>query len=292
MKHDNLKLLFIINPFAGNNKTDWALEIESFFANTNQKFELYHCAKTCNSTTLKERIKLFLPDWVIAVLGDGTVKMVAESILQTKIRLGILPAGSANGLAKELGISIIPSQALEELINGYPKKIHLTKINEQLCIHLSDIGLNAFALKKFKNQGFRGMWGYLFATLKVVWQNPIMEIKMQIKGEIISIKAEMVIIANATKYGTGLIINPIGTLSDELFEVIVVKNISPFEIFKINFTQANYDSEKIELYQTNILSLTSSKKVHFQIDGEYLGKISELKANLLPNAIEIIVPNV
>jgi diacylglycerol kinase (ATP) len=56
------------------------------------------------------------------------------------------------------------------------------------------------------------------------------------------------------------------------------------------FTHEPYDAEKTEVFQTNALSIRSRRKVHFQVDGEYLGKIKEINATLIPNALHIIVP--
>ena len=145
-------------------------------------------------------------------------------------------------------------------------------------------------MKKFKTQKGRGMWGYFFASLKVLWQNPILQVEMHMGGETIKIKAEMVVIANATKYGTGALINPIGQLDDDVFEVIVIKHISFREIFKMVFSHEAYDADKTKIFQTNTLSMRSNKKVHFQVDGEYLGKVKEVNAVIVPYALQIIVP--
>jgi len=289
-ENNNLKLLFIINSGSGNNTTDWPVAIADYFKVLPHSIELYSLSKNCNVQTIKEKIKVFSPHQVIAVGGDGTIKLVAECLLKTDICLGILPAGSANGLAKELGIGDTPKGALDVLVKGHSKKIHVTTINGELCIHLSDIGLNAYAMKKFESLKVRGMWGYLMASLKVLWQHSLMEVEMKIDRKPITIKAAMIVIANATKYGTGAVINPIGKLDDELFEVIAVKKISPREIFKMVFTHAPYDSEKTEVFQTNALLMRSAKKVHFQVDGEYLGKVKEVKAILIPDALKVIVP--
>ncbi len=288
---DNLKLFFIINPGSGNSTTDWSEEIKNYFVNHKHVIEVYYLTQHCNVETIKEKIKLFMPDIVVAVGGDGTVKLVAECILKTKIKLGILPAGSANGLAKELGISNIPTEALNLLMVGYSQKIHAVRVNGQLCIHLSDVGLNAYVVKEFENQPVRGMWGYFMASLKVLWQNPLMVVQMKIAHKSIKIKAKMIVIANATKYGSGAIINPIGKLDDELFEVIVIKKVSIREMFKMIVSHEPYDSEKTEIFQTDDLLIKSFRKVHFQIDGEYLGKVKEIKATIMPDCLEIIVPN-
>jgi YegS/Rv2252/BmrU family lipid kinase len=289
-EQNSLKILFIINPKAGNNTINWTTVIRDYFAQKKHIIELYRLPKKANAQTIKEKIAQFLPQRVIAVGGDGTIKLVAECLIETDIALGILPAGSANGLAKELGIDNNPVKALDVLVEGHSKKIHVTLINGQLCIHLSDLGLNAYAMKKFKSQRIRGMWGYLMASLKVLWQNPQMVVEMKIDGQAIQIKAAMIVIANATQYGTGAVINPIGKLDDALFEVIVVKKISTREIFKMVFSHEPYDSDKTEVFQTNALLMQSRKKVHFQIDGEYFGKVQEVKAILIPNALEVIVP--
>ncbi len=287
-----LRLLFIINTGSGSNSTDWASVITNYFVDLNHTIELHHLTKTCNQATIREKIQLFSPQQVVAVGGDGTIKLVAECLLETDIALGILPAGSANGLAKELGISTEPTKALDVLINAYSKKIHLTNINGEMCIHLSDIGLNAYAMKRFKSQNVRGMWGYFIASLNVLVQNPRMEISMKIDKKDIKINAEMIVIANGTTYGTGATINPIGTLDDELFEVIVVKEISFLEVFKMFFSNLSYNLNKTEVFQTNALSMRATKNVHFQVDGEYLGKIKTLNVTLMPDALQIIVPNV
>jgi diacylglycerol kinase (ATP) len=289
-KQDSLKILFIINPASGNNTINWAVEITNYFSTLNHTIQLYALTKTCNVQTIKDKIDLFKPHQVVAVGGDGTVKLVAECLIHTNMLLGILPAGSANGLARELGIDENPQKAMDILMNGHSKKIHITMVNSHLCIHLSDIGLNAYAMKKFKTQSGRGMWGYFWASLSVLLFNPIMNIKMQMGAKTIGIKAEMIVIANATKYGTGALINPIGQLDDEVFEVIAIKQISFLEVFKMVFSHTPFDVEKTEIFQTNQLFMRSTKRVHFQVDGEYFGKIKNLNAVIVPHALQIIVP--
>ena len=286
----SLKILFIINPISGNNTINWAVEITNYFAAFDHTIQLYLLRKSCNVQTIRDKIAAFTPHQVVAVGGDGTIKMVAEAVIHTDIHLGILPAGSANGLAKELGIPDNPQKAMDVLLNGQLKNIHITMINKHLCIHLSDIGLNAYAMKKFRTQSGRGMWGYFVASLRVLLLNPILEIKMRMGDKTLAIRAEMIVIANATKYGTGALINPIGRLDDDVFEVIVIKHISVPEIFKMVFTHAPYDPEKTEIFQTNQLSMRSTKRVHFQVDGEYLGKIKALNAEIVPHAVQIICP--
>ncbi len=290
----SLKILFVINPGSGSHNTDWPKEIDMYFEELNHTIELFFIKTGFTIKSLKEKIASFNPDTMVAVGGDGTVGLVAECLLQKNISLGILPAGSANGMAKELGISEVPVEAIQIITTGTVKKIHATMVNEKLSIHLSDIGFNAYMIKKFESENTRGIWGYMKATIKALWtvliSNKKMQVSMTINDEIIETEAAMIVIANATKYGNGALINPLGSMEDELFEVIVVKKISFPEIFKMLVTHAAFNPEKTELFQTRHLKMRSAKKVHFQVDGEYLGKVNKIEANLIPAAIQIIVP--
>ncbi len=289
-KNNYKKILFIINPVSGNKDVEWVTIIKTYFSATAHVVEIFDLPKNCDLQKIKDKITDFTPDRVIAVGGDGTVKLVAACLIQKNIPLGILPAGSANGLAKELGISSITTEALGIIIQDNFKKIHAIKINNELCIHLSDIGFNAFVIKKFETQTGRGMWGYMKASIKALWSHPQMRIEMKFKNNTLKLKAAMVVIANATQYGSGAVINPIGKLDDDVFEVIAVKKISLREIFKMIISHEPYDTEKTEIFQTNILTIRSRKKAHFQVDGEYLGKVNEVNAHIITNALEIIVP--
>ncbi|SEB21783.1 diacylglycerol/lipid kinase family protein [Pedobacter hartonius] len=284
-----IKLLFIVNPGSGSDDTDFNAVITDFFSSGPHTFGIYELQKDCNLDQIKAAISEADPDRVVAVGGDGTLKLVAECLQGTKIPIGIIPAGSANGMAKELGIPTIIQEALELTITGKPKEIHAVDVNGEFCIHLSDIGFNAYIVKKFDDLAQRGMLGYAKATWKALWSHHKMEVEMTMGEETISSEAAMVVIANATMYGTGVKINPEGKLDDDLFEVILVKKYSFLEILKIRFTRLPFNPEKIELFHTKKLRIKARHKAHFQIDGEYMGKVNQIDARLLPAAISVIV---
>ncbi len=290
IENNTERLLFVINSLSGNNTTNWETLINKHFEGSNHTINIFNLDKLCSPAILKTRINEFTPTRVLAVGGDGTVKLCASCLLNTPIPLGIIPAGSANGMAKELGIPVDLNKALMLSVEGIIKSIHLVKINDELCIHLGDIGFNAFVIKKFETGAGRGMWGYIKAAWKVLWLQPHMQVELQVNGQIIKRRAAMVVIANATKYGSGALINPDGDLEDELFEVIVVRKISFKEIYKMMVTHLSYDPAKTEVYQTSSLEISSRRKAHFQVDGEYLGRVNKLVAEILPAAIKIIVP--
>ncbi len=288
MKSKPQKLLFVVNPRSGNGAVNYTKEVNTFFEKRTEEVEIYELPTKCSLEKLKTAIKKANADRVVAVGGDGTLKLVAECLLKTETPIGIIPAGSANGMAKELGIPLELHKAIALTTAGKLKKIHAILINNELCIHLSDIGFNAYLVKKFDELPERGMRTYAKAAWHAFWNHKKMEVSFKIDGKLVKEKAAMVALANATQYGTGLQINPNGKLDDNLFEVIIVKEYSVLEIAKIWISKLPWNPKKIESYQVSELKINTKHKVHFQVDGEYLGKVDTISAKIIPKALTIV----
>jgi diacylglycerol kinase (ATP) len=288
----SLKILFVINPVSGGKeKTDWEEQIRNYFKDSPHSMEFYLLTGVSDYASVQHHIESVKPDRVVGVGGDGTIKILAEMLQHTSIPLGIIPAGSANGMAKELNIPIDVDIALDIAVNGVVKAIDLIKINnKEICIHLSDMGLNAMLVKDFEKSKIRGMWGYGKAVFKVLWKKPLMHLTIKAGNKTVKRKAYMVVIANASKYGTGAIINPIGDVSDGKAEAVVVRKLNLIELFKMLVSHKPFHPDRIEVYQANEITITAYRKAYFQVDGEYRGKIREIKAVVDPGAINIMVP--
>jgi|KBSSwiStaDraftv2_1062776.scaffolds.fasta_scaffold14158_8 YegS/Rv2252/BmrU family lipid kinase len=292
MSHSNTStLLFVINPGAGNRNTNFRAEIEKYFHSLPYQIHFFELEKNTQPGIIKQKIAGLKPRAVVAVGGDGTVKLVAECLLGTNVTLGIVPAGSANGTAKDLGIPIKTNGALDIICKNATQSIHAIKINDQLSIHLSDIGINAWLVKKFTNENNRGWWGYLKAGWKVIWRPQLMQVEIRAGDKQIQRQAFMVVIANATKYGTGVVINPSGDVTDDIFEIVIVKKISLKEIFKMKINGDKYDPKKTEVFQTRSVKINSRHSAHFQVDGEYIGKTTSVIAEIIPRALTVLMPH-
>ncbi|MDQ7948617.1 MAG: diacylglycerol kinase family protein [Pedobacter sp.] len=290
MNAKTLKLLFIVNPGSGTSEIDYLQEIKSFFEPREEEAEIYELPEHCALKEVKAVIEKSKADRVIAVGGDGTLKLVAECLLGSKVPIGIIPAGSANGMAKELGVPLAVKEALDLTITGQVKQIHAIKVNDELCIHLSDIGFNAYIVKKFDELEDRGMLTYAKAAWQAFWNHRKMDVEFKVGDQLIRQKAAMVALANATAYGSGLEINPEGKLDDQLFEVILVKEYAVMEIIKIWISKLPWNPKKIESFQVSALKIHTKHQVHFQVDGEYLGKVNQIEAKLIPKAVHVLVP--
>ena len=289
-----LKVLFVINPISGGKeKHDWEAAIRTYFGDRPHQSEFYLLNGKDDKRSVQHHIDTIKPDRVVAVGGDGTVKLLAELLKETTVPMGILPAGSANGMAKELDIPDDVTAALDVVLHGTIKKIDVLRINEeQICIHLSDVGLNAMLVKYFEQSKKRGMWSYGKAVFRVLWEKQKMRVTIQTEKLKLQRRAYMVVLANARKYGTGANINPDGDIADGQFEIVILRKLNVFEIMKAIFTDHSFHPRRIEVISAVEADITLHRKAYFQVDGEFEGKTSHVKARVLPGILHVMVPTV
>ena len=284
-------LLFVINPVSGGHqKNDYEVAIKKYFELLPHKIKFFLLSGKNDAKELGKYIRLEKPEKIVAVGGDGTVSMVAKNILGTEMQLGILPAGSANGMARELNIPVNIEEALHIVEKGIVRKADTICINNEICLHLSDIGLNARLIKYFEEGNMRGKWGYAKVALKALFRKRHIRVIINAKGREIKRDAFMVVLANASKYGTGAMINPGGNLFDGLFEVVIIRKIGIVTLFKVWFRPRSLDPEKIEVIQAESVQIQTNRKVDFQVDGEYMGRVNIVNAEILPGKLNIILP--
>ncbi|ARK12061.1 diacylglycerol kinase family protein [Fibrella sp. ES10-3-2-2] len=285
-----MTFLFVINPVSGGtDKTTWTDGIEAHFANLPHTAELLYLDGTNDEELLRQALADLKPDRVVAVGGDGTLKLVAEQLLDTNIPLGVLPAGSANGMARELNIPTDMEGSLNVVVNGEPKPVDLISINDDLCLHLSDIGLNAQVVKHYEQNNWRGMSGYLRSVLKALRKRRRLRVEIDTGEDCVQREALMIVLANARMYGTGAVINPDGDLSDGQFEVVVFRQLTFWGLLKLFWRYRPFDPRHIEVFTATSVKIETQRRAYFQVDGEYRGLITKLIARIRPGAIKILV---
>ena len=216
--------------------------------------------------------------------------MVGEALENHNVIFGIIPAGSANGLAIDLNLPTILDENIKVALQNDYIEIDMVEINNKKSLHLSDIGLNALLVKNYENGSIRGKLGY---ALKVVptlneSEEPF-ETIIEFEGKKIICEAQMIVVANSQKYGTGVTINPYGLINDGKFEIIVIKSVDLFTIGKIVTGNLTDESEEVDIYSTDKATISTSRKISFQIDGEYCGEEDRLEIAILPSQMKIAV---
>lgn len=292
MMPETLRILFILNPGSGSKSKIKPEEvIREYFKPLSHSIDFFELSGRNDSPAIEKKIEDFQPDRVVAVGGDGTVSLVGKILIKMKLPLGIFPAGSANGMAVELGIPSDPAGSLEVIVSGRLETLDTIKINEKdMVFHLGDLGLNALIIKYFDETKLRGMWTYARMLGKALMNQSLMKVRLQTDTVDQVISAYMIVIGNASKYGTGAVINPEATTNDGIFELIVVKRIALSEFIKLFWSYRSFNPSKVEIFETTQAVITSKKNVRFQIDGEYKGKVRKIVAKVFPGALNVLVP--
>ncbi len=287
-----VKYLFVVNSGSGTNPpVSWEQQINDFFQDKKDLYEIYTLPAKIDPTAIKKHILAKAPENVIAVGGDGTIAMLANILAGSDISLGILPAGSANGMAKELGIPSDAKEAMNVIVTGTIQSSDLVKINGQYCLHLSDLGLNAQLIKYFDQGKLRGKWGYARVVMKTLVNKQKMHVQINTASGAIMRKALMVGLANAKTYGTGAVINPEGKTDDGAFEIIIVKKLRFGSLLRMFLKPGRFNPKNIEIISCAEAEITTHRPMHFQIDGEYIGREKMIKAVIQKQVLLLILPS-
>ena len=291
--NQQLKILFVINPIAGGvQKGRWEQDVAKQLKDAGHKFEIYHTIGKNDKISIRHYIQSLKPDRVVAVGGDGTLKLVAEVLAGTHIPMGIIPAGSANGMAKELGIPNGLPECMHIILHGLQRRIDAIRINTtDLCLHLSDIGMNAQLVKYFEERGIRGKLGYARGIIKMFIRRRILQVTINDGKSRREREAVMIVLANARLYGTGAMINPEGDLSDGMFEVVIVKRMSPITLLKMFLKKRSFNDDQIEIIQVQSVDIEVKKRAYFQVDGEYKGRMKKIRARIEKHVLNILLPH-
>lgn len=288
---NKLDILFILNPISGGKKkVDWPALIKKYFSGRSEQIKTLELTGKNDAIVIRRLIKDLGPQKVVAVGGDGTINLVAKELLNTLIPLGILRGGSANGMATELKIPTDPVEAMDVIIKGSTTECDAIKINKNdISIHLSDLGLNARLVKYYEKSSIRGMWSYAKLLLKILIEGRLMLASIKTGEMEMKVAAYMIVLANASKYGTGAVINPEGLVHDGKFELVVVRRISIIALIKMFLSKKPFDPQKVEIFEATDAEITVKRSVHFQVDGEYKGKLKKINASIVPSALHIII---
>ncbi|AKP54168.1 diacylglycerol/lipid kinase family protein [Cyclobacterium amurskyense] len=289
-----MKLLFIVNPISGD------VDKEPFIKNAKELCLKYGIENRFFKTTGKDDeekvndiIQKFVPDRVASVGGDGTTLFSAIALMEEKIPMGIIPLGSANGMAVELGVNSNPIEALKDLImSSMIKSLDMLKINDKYySLHIGDVGINAEIVASYEKDSNRGMTTYAKYFLDELMKIDPFEIQVEANNENTIEKAVMVGICNSRKYGTGIPLNINGNPMDGKFEIVLVKNLNTQFLINAGLSKFNdvfYMKENITAISTEKAILKFDHPRLLQLDGEVIGKFDRLVVEIVKGATMLI----
>ena len=285
-------ILLVVNPISGDlDKSELIAIVQSYADHNSHILKIYSTTGIADIEEIKKLYELYKLDRILVAGGDGTIKMVAEAMQDFDITIGILPAGSANGLAVDLNLPETIEDNLEIAFFNDFMEMDIICINGKKSIHLSDLGVNAEMIKNYEGSAIRGKLGYALQTLYTLvdLDDPFVA---TITGDFptVTTEARMIVIANSQKYGTGVSINPNGKMDDGKFELVILKNMDLLVLSKIIAGNSTLDVNDVQIISTNKATITTDIPVSFQIDGEYCGMQTKLEVTILPKQMKVAIP--
>ena len=166
---------------------------------------------------------------VIAWGGDGTINEVAGPLIGTGTILGIVHAGSGNGLAHGLGLPRTLPEAMRAALSDRVEPVDVGLLGSRHFLNIGGIGFDAAVADAFNRRQTRGSWGYVAGSLRSVWSYKSDRYVVDVSGERIDGSCFVVAFANCREYGSGIVLAPNANPTDGKLEMVLVSGGSAWQ---------------------------------------------------------------
>jgi len=230
---------------------------------------------------------------IVAAGGDGTVSQVANGLAGSNAILGVLPMGSVNVFAMELGLPLHNLQRCWDIIEDTNLRlVDMPSANEKYFVQLAGVGLDAQVVKE-TSLAFKRSFGplsYLISAAQIAARQPP---KLCIESEHTSVEeGSFVLVGNGRLYGGPFPFFKQAVIDDGLFDVVIFKRLGYLEIMRylqdVVFS-ADIKVPEIEYFQTRQLRITSEQDVPLELDGELAGNCP-VDFRIRKRALRVLAP--
>jgi len=231
---------------------------------------------------------------IAAVGGDGTVHEIANGIFGTDAALAMIPIGSGNDYAMANKIPRDIQIACEIIKQDNRISVDVGDINGEkyVCIGGSGFDSEVNEMANTRTPLLRGPAKYLYSVYKTLIHFKAANFRISYNSSTINIKAMMIAVANACQYGGGMKVCPEADITDGLFDVFVVREISKLHFIKVfprTYKGTHVTDPCIWIFRTDEVSLEADRDFAVYADGEYICRLPA-KFKLIPRSLKIVVP--
>ena len=267
------KTLIVVNPISGVGRQKRIEELLK--QNLNQDlfdYQVRYTEHIHHGTELAREAADHGYDCVVAVGGDGSVNDVVNGIKDTSVRLGIIPCGSGNGLARSLKIPLQPWLAIRVLNQQYEQTIDSIVINDQyVCANAAGCGYDAYIARLMQAAKTRGLAAYTNLILREYERYKCSDYHLVINGRNYYRNAWFIAVANSQQFGYNLAVAPKAKLDDGLIDISIIDKV-PIDHVPITaplaFTNHLDLSQHVEMFRTPEVLIEGNADRWVNIDGE------------------------
>lgn len=232
-------------------------------------------------------------DGVLACGGDGTINETAKGLLGTGVPLGILPAGSGNGLARHLGIPVDARAACDIVAKRCVRDCDYGDVNGNPFFCTFGIGFDAAVSDRFAASPKRGRMTYVKSALHEFRHYNPLDYRILADDEEIDMKAFLITVANANQYGNNAYIAPDASVTDGKLNLVIVPRITKMGTLPlgIRLMSGTLDkSKKLVHRRVNKVVIERAESGPAHLDGEPFGNAGKhIEINCHPGQLAIFV---
>ena len=229
---------------------------------------------------------------VIAWGGDGTINEVASALAFSDVALGISPAGSGNGLARELGVDPHPGVAIADALAAEPRLMDVGEIEGRLFVNIAGIGVDAFVASRFSLARRRGFLGYVGLTASALVTYIPTHYRITTGGMRVDARAILVTIANSAQFGNGARIAPGARVDDGLLDLVVLEErwrLATLSQLPRLFNGTVERMRGCTIQRIREVTVEADQPMTFHVDGEPVVGGTRLTARVHPGALRVAV---
>ena len=289
------KIAFIVNPISGTAQKESAIDyLKEVFSDETLYTTSFHTTRFSGDAYLAAReFHEQKYDIVVAMGGDGTVNQVAKGLINSDTKLGIIPFGSGNGLARHLKIPLNFTSAIDTISREKVQLIDAGKINDETFFCTAGLGFEAVIGDRFNSGGSRGLITYMEHCAKEYVRYKSEDYIINIQGNQYKTKAFLITFANCAQWGNNVYIAPDANISDGMIDMVVWKKLSfvslPILTAKLLLRTIQF-SQFIDTYKCNNVTILREHEGLIKFDGESRVMGKEINVSILNQAVKVIVP--
>ncbi|GAB3519989.1 diacylglycerol/lipid kinase family protein [Emticicia fontis] len=285
------EIWFVVNPFSGRKKNHQAIIslIENQLDKKKYQAKIIPTKAAGHATELAHEASEKQVPYIVAMGGDGTVNETAKALIGSKTALGIMPLGSGNGLARELGISMKPDKVIEQLNKATVKPIDTCYVNDIPFFCTAGIGFDAHCAEVFSRLKGRGMLNYVRTGFQEFWS--YQPLPCNFGGN--EYKVFSITFGNARQFGNNAYIAPIAQIDDGFIDCTLLNPLPLWEVPGIVtklFNKTIHESAYAEAYRGAKFKIKGQENLLIHYDGEPLRlDTDELTIGIREKSLQVMI---